>query len=259
LKEPQIKAALIDRLIDKGHLCEDAVVINELVVADNRRRADIVVAGEKLHAFEIKSDHDTLSRLDGQIEVFDAHFDEVTVVCGSRYADAILKQTDEHIGVWVVEEEAGNVHWSIRRRGKAMPIVDQRALASFMPMKDLVPILRKAGTTCRWNMGRYEVDETATQAPVAVLSAAVLAYFKNRHSKANAKFHEARGQGNTQCEQLRLLSLFEQPAPAVSEYKGFDLDYYQELASKHPDAIDISKLPGATSSTPMWVIPGPTR
>lgn len=83
IKEKAIKAALIDWLYAKGMVC-DAVVINEMVVANWARRADIAVANGRLYGFEIKSAFDSLKRLPGQIESFRRHFDKVTVVAASK-------------------------------------------------------------------------------------------------------------------------------------------------------------------------------
>ncbi len=62
--ESDIKALLIQFLMEKNILSEDAIIINELTVDKYARRADIVLLKkDELHAYEIKSDADSLTRL----------------------------------------------------------------------------------------------------------------------------------------------------------------------------------------------------
>lgn len=67
LREQEVKIALIEWLYKKGML-SDATIINEMVVANWSRRADLAIANGSLQAFEIKSDFDSLKRLDGQLK-----------------------------------------------------------------------------------------------------------------------------------------------------------------------------------------------
>ncbi|CAQ83853.1 MULTISPECIES: sce7726 family protein [Photorhabdus] len=69
-KEDSIKAALIDWLIERNELNDNAVLINELPIANFSRRVDLALANGKLHAYEIKSDSDSLARLEGQISTY---------------------------------------------------------------------------------------------------------------------------------------------------------------------------------------------
>lgn len=60
-------------------------LIIELGIKHGKTRADIVIIGENLIGFEIKSDEDTLSRQTAQIRAYNDVFDKVTVVVGIRY------------------------------------------------------------------------------------------------------------------------------------------------------------------------------
>lgn len=75
LREQEVKIALINWLYINGHL-NDATIINEMVVANWARRADLAVANGNLHAFEIKSDFDSLKRLEGQLSTFSSRFEQ---------------------------------------------------------------------------------------------------------------------------------------------------------------------------------------
>jgi len=258
VKEADIKAALIDRLVEKKQVDGDAIIANELVVAD--RRADIVVANRKLHAFEIKSDSDSLYRLAPQVDVYSQHFNKVTVVCGPKYINAIMSLLDKDIAVWLVQKRNSRIEWKVIRRGRCCQLTDRDKLLSFLPMANAIPLLRSHGVSCSWGIPRAELTHRALKIPLPALRSGVLNYIKDRHADANTKFMEKRNNCNTLVDDLNLLGLFDKPV--VNSNSAADraelieqMKDYQDIASRHPNAIDISKIPGNTFSKPYHVIP----
>ncbi|WMT19186.1 sce7726 family protein [Parageobacillus toebii] len=100
LTDFDIRAKLIKR-IEKENQNKHYRIIEELSICDGRARADVVVANGFLHGYEIKSDHDTLERLDRQIEWYDMTFDKVTIVVGKKFASNIINLVPEHWGIEV--------------------------------------------------------------------------------------------------------------------------------------------------------------
>jgi len=71
LLEPQIKALIINYLRSKNKLNQDTTVINEFTVDGYSRRVDLLVADKKhFIAFEVKSEADSLTRLEGQTQKY---------------------------------------------------------------------------------------------------------------------------------------------------------------------------------------------
>ena len=64
--------------------------MDEFGLCQHRARVDIAVFNGALHGFEIKSDYDTLDRLEGQAEVYNATLDTVTVVVGRTHLEHVL-------------------------------------------------------------------------------------------------------------------------------------------------------------------------
>ncbi len=115
LLENDIKAMLINDMARRGLVCGSDVLINELTLNKFKRRADLVVAGKSgLHAYEIKSEADSLYRLEGQIEDYLKYFDKVTIVTHSRHTPKILETVTKNVEVW----ELKNTGFKIIRRGK---------------------------------------------------------------------------------------------------------------------------------------------
>lgn len=256
--EQDIKAALVDRLIDKGYLKHGAVIVNEMTVAQKERRADLVVANGRLQAFEIKSDCDSLARLDGQVNTYNDHFDKVIVVCGQKHKDDVLSNTPSHIEVWVVTSENSKISWKVARRGRISPVNNRENLLSFMPKRELIRLLRKAGFCCERAASRAEIARLSEQVPIEFLKLEVLNFIKSRYLDANIKFIKKRGGKPTKPNQLSLLSLYknnetEDKAAALSYELGS-----QESVALHPKAIDISRrrpTSNNNNNSPLFVIP----
>ena len=113
--EVRLKAAIIDRLFDRAHIDDDAVLISEMTVANWSRRADVVLANGSLWAFEVKSELDSLTRLPGQLDAFTTHFEKVCVVCAPRFETGARALLPEGVGLWVAEDD-GTLRERVRPR-----------------------------------------------------------------------------------------------------------------------------------------------
>ena len=65
----------------------DCVVIEELGLNKGAVRVDVAVVNGIMHAYEIKSDADSLRRLSKQAEHYGKCFDRVSLVLGSRHVE----------------------------------------------------------------------------------------------------------------------------------------------------------------------------
>lgn len=101
-----IKAEMIDYLIKNG---SQLVIGNELMYGTHRKVADLVsIDNEKISVFEIKSEFDTLDRLNIQIVEYEKVFDRVEIVVAKKHLSKILEiHKDSDIGVWVFDFDFG--------------------------------------------------------------------------------------------------------------------------------------------------------
>jgi hypothetical protein len=90
----------------------------------------VAVINGSLHAFEIKSDSDTLDRLPYQIEAYKGVFEYVTLVCGSR----LLKRACSYVPDWGVQkaEYRGQVILRKIKAPKLNPCQKPLALAGML-------------------------------------------------------------------------------------------------------------------------------
>ncbi|MEZ9561507.1 sce7726 family protein [Vibrio splendidus] len=182
MKEADYKVATIDWLISKGYLEKDAVLINELPVDNFNRRADLVVANGKLHAFEIKSDVDSLTRLHGQIETYLAFFDKVTLVCSPKFTKKAIETLPD--SVEILELTIGSreeVSLKVKRRGRIEKVQSAGDFLSFVDKKYLVSALKSQNLACQVSEARNSLNEKVSRLPKSYWRNLVLDYLKNKY------------------------------------------------------------------------------
>src|SRR5438874_3936708 len=99
MKDSDIRVALHGTLLQTYHCDPDTLVIEELGLDHGSCRADIAVVNWQLIGVEIKSDKDSLLRLEKQALLYDAVFDSIFVVVGSRHESIIEDYLPSHWGI----------------------------------------------------------------------------------------------------------------------------------------------------------------
>ncbi|MGX9718825.1 sce7726 family protein [Stenotrophomonas acidaminiphila] len=182
LSEREIKLAVLDYLGRKNAL-QDGVVINELPVANWSRRADLAVANGKLQAFEIKSDLDSLRRLDAQIALFSTRFDKVVVVTTARFLTPALERLPAYVEIWEAARKDDDVELRVARRGATREIKNKRILASYLQKSELVSFVRSSGAEVTQGASRDKLESLVDAMPLNRLRAYVLERLKQRYRR----------------------------------------------------------------------------
>lgn len=183
LDERSIKAAVIDRLLTTGAL-DDAVLINEMVYANWSRRADLAVANGHLHAFEIKSDLDSLRRLEGQIAIYLERFDKLTVVIAPKYLSSVLEMAPPQVAVWCASEEDSGVKIKVVRAGRMEKVKSRDVLIDYLLRDELYCFLSSHGVHVRQSDSRSQLVNLAIMQPIKKLRAYVLHALKGRYKES---------------------------------------------------------------------------
>src|SRR5579864_2664888 len=71
-------------------------IVEEMGIWSGSVRIDIAVINGELHGFELKSERDTLARLEGQAELYSQVFDRMTLVTAERH----LNKAQSKIPPW---------------------------------------------------------------------------------------------------------------------------------------------------------------
>jgi hypothetical protein len=106
-------------------------------------RIDVAVVNGALHGFEIKSDSDSLARLDGQVGQYSRIFDFVTLVCGRRLISAASHVVPDWWGLTLARMENGEVQLDEVRKPQRNPSQDKAALARMLWKDEALSCLRR--------------------------------------------------------------------------------------------------------------------
>lgn len=229
--EAAIKSALIDRLFEKNEVCDDAVLISEMVVDRWTRRADVVLANGKLSAFEIKSDFDSLVRLKGQLESYCATFEKVVVVVAPRFAAKVTEMVPPGVGVWVADGEGATGIKEVRR-AKIEPLSSEACLA-LMTVTDLRALLAANGRDGLARAPRQVLEDLARSLTKKDLQVAAREAVKRRFRAHHKRFISKRASRGT----LKALSALKRPQRAIVRQEQVEHEVILpevEVAPNHP-------------------------
>jgi hypothetical protein len=84
----------------------NTLIVQELGLCRGTVRADVAVINGMLKGYEIKSDRDTLARLECQAETYNRVFDSVTVVAAARHIENIERIVPDWWGIQAVTRDA---------------------------------------------------------------------------------------------------------------------------------------------------------
>lgn len=97
------KNLIAQKILLGRHSLNTATMLSEFRVGANK--ADCVILNGKSTCYEIKTDYDSLARLDDQLSSYLQLFDEVYVVCSGRYEQTILNIAPLAVGVMTLTEK----------------------------------------------------------------------------------------------------------------------------------------------------------
>jgi hypothetical protein len=120
--------------------------LEELGIRHGAARVDLALINGSLHGFEVKSDRDSLTRLENQVRLFDSVFDRMTLVVGYRHAGVAIKMIPDWWGVKLADVgPRGAVRFSDARAPRNNPDVDKHFLVKLLWKSEALEILTVLG------------------------------------------------------------------------------------------------------------------
>lgn len=138
-----IRTALRSTLVAKHAADPDTVLVEELGLCRGQVRVDLAVVNGLLHAYEIKSDRDSLRRLAKQVDVYGRVVDRATIVVGNRLLQRASEAVPPWWGVIRVSTKASGVRFTAVRRPQKNPDRNPRALAELLWSADAISLLEE--------------------------------------------------------------------------------------------------------------------
>lgn len=152
MTDADIRAAFHRKELRKYHKNPNSLVVDELGMLHGKCRADIAVVGQRLIGYEIKSDSDSLRRLERQVPSYGDVFDRISLVVGQRHVDEAEQMIPKWWGTIVAREGVnGAVQFETTRRAKPNPDIDTYSVLQLLWRGELIDILQSLGMTDRFD------------------------------------------------------------------------------------------------------------
>ena len=113
MNDQQIRVSFHNKWLSKHHNDSKTMVINELGLNHGKSRADIAIINGRLIGYEIKSELDSLRRLNEQIVSYNAVFDRTYLIATQRHLKYIGPSRQKQ----VVIDRSVLCFWAIRELG----------------------------------------------------------------------------------------------------------------------------------------------
>ena len=180
--DAEIRPALHAQLLAKHADEPDTKIIDELGLCRGQARVDVAVVNGLLHGYEIKSDRDSLRRLDSQVEFYGRVLDRATLVVGDHHLAKVLRVVPEWWGVLRVVATSIGLRIKTVRRGRRNPRRDSRSLVELLCLDDAVALLEQRGAArgVRGKPRRIVWDRVCESFDVDEIAAAVRGHLKAR-------------------------------------------------------------------------------
>jgi len=123
---------------------DDIRIIAELGVQHGDSRVDVAVINGVMHGYEIKSDLDTLNRLEDQERAFSDVFDRMTLVVGKTHLREALEMVPDWWDIWIAKMDSdGSVAFRIIREGERNPNPSLLSIARLLWKQEALRILEE--------------------------------------------------------------------------------------------------------------------
>lgn len=140
--EKEIKSMVLNYLLSESGSLEASIFFSEMNLAKKVRRLDLgFVAAGKMVAIEIKSEKDSLARLQGQVAEYCKYFDRVIVVVAPRFVKAAAALVGNEVGVWGVSSEG----LKVIRKGRLIKEATKESYVELMTRREVSILARKLG------------------------------------------------------------------------------------------------------------------
>lgn len=143
--DAEIRPALRSRVLAPWPPDANVAVVEELGICRGQVRVDLAVVNGRLDGYEIKSDRDSLRRLEGQVDFYGKVLDRATLVVGEHHLAEAVASLPAWWGVLRVNPASGPLRFDVVRQGDPNPGRDPRALAELLWLEEALALLEAHG------------------------------------------------------------------------------------------------------------------
>jgi hypothetical protein len=132
MRDIDIRKALRSEMTRAHEGDVETLILDELVLCQGVARVDLAVVNGRIHGFEIKSEHDTLTRLPRQRDVYNRALDQVTIVVGPKFVDRIADEVPAWWGIIMAVATSEGLAIAVQREAHENPDLDTFAQAQLL-------------------------------------------------------------------------------------------------------------------------------
>lgn len=156
-------------------------MVEEMGLSAHTVRIDIGVINGSFVGYEIKSEHDNLTRLPKQIEVYDQIFDHISLISGAKHVAKLMDMLPPHWGILVPTIEEGCHAFHCQREPSQNPNQKAYTIASLLWHEEAKALLEAHGERKLAKLRRWELwGKVAERFSLAEVSGHVRHIIKSR-------------------------------------------------------------------------------
>jgi len=142
MNDIEIRKNFHRKKLRRQHAQKHTLVIDELGLNHGKCRADIAVVNGQFVGYEIKSNNDSLRRLEEQVKSYNTVFDKVSIIVGDRYINSIQNYIPDWWGVIVsVRGPRGAVNFDTIRKARTNKNIEPISIAQLLWRNEAAEIL----------------------------------------------------------------------------------------------------------------------
>ncbi|GIO06234.1 hypothetical protein J31TS6_22620 [Brevibacillus reuszeri] len=145
LRDHDVREILLEKLTSIHEHEQDTRIINELAVCGGLSRVDVAVVNGVLHGYEIKSESDTLYRLQSQMTEYNKVFERVTIVAAEDFLPKLRETVPPWWGIMVVKNRKGKILLNSVKKGRKNPSIEADSLVQLLWRQEALELLKKRG------------------------------------------------------------------------------------------------------------------
>jgi hypothetical protein len=183
MRDYQIRAALRKNILRSKNNSIDLSVLDEVVIGHGITRIDLLIVNGDLHGFELKSDRDTLARLQHQVRLYNQVLNRATLVVGYHHAYEALKMVPEWWGVKLVHQgKNGAIHFQEARRPDRNPSREVLSLSKLLWREEALALLKDYGLADGFErkIRREIYTRVANTIPIDIIQSRVCYHLQHR-------------------------------------------------------------------------------
>lgn len=141
MRDIDVRRALLAEM-DRLHPDKtETLVVEELGICQGSARVDVAVVNGTVHGYEIKSERDTLSRLEAQAGIYSKALEFVTIVAAPSHIVGVTEMIPSWWGIWIAAQNDEKLNLKEQRPAQRNPTLASDALVQFLWREEALEIL----------------------------------------------------------------------------------------------------------------------